>query len=157
MKMELQEHDLVWKFLLLLICPHGREALEALNVWTSRTAQDRSSVFLFKCSHVPSPVHLQGLEWMCSLGDVALVPSHSRSLRAQQPHCLLGLTTCLYLWSSFSSPLCSSPPVQFSSVWISLQPSFPVSQYTHIHPHWLWVAKSHSLLGMLTTDCFIIN
>lgn len=141
--MELREHYLVWKFLLLLIRPYRRWAPGSW--WTCEhtgilmTAQESSSQFSISTAPVlPSPAHLRGPDGLCALGDVALFAPHAKSLRAQQPRCPLELNDSsapLYLsrismCSFFSSPLCPFSPVQFSLHFITaFLPSVSV------HPH----------------------
>lgn len=143
MMMELCEHYLVWKFLLLLLCPYRRRAPGSW--WTCEhtsilvTAQESSSQFSISTAPVPpSPAHLWGPDGLCSLSDVALFTPHAKSLRAQQPCCLLELNDSsapLYLstvsmCSFFPSPLCPFSPVQFSLNFITaFLPSVSV------HPH----------------------
>ena len=143
MMMELHEHYLVWKFLLLPLCPHCRWAPGSWWTWEHTrilvTAQESSSQSSVSTAPVPrSPAHLWGPDGLCSLRDVALFAPHAKPLRAQQPCCLLELNDSsapLYLsrismCSFFSSPLCPFSPVQFSLNFI-----IAFLPCVSVHPH----------------------
>lgn len=144
--MELSEHYLVWKLLLLLLSLSQMSTWKLTNVRMCQHSGDSSEKQLlalpFHHSLSSSPAHLWGPDGLCSLRDVELFTSHAESHWAQQPCCLLEL-------DDSSAPLLfvrdlnvlvlffllSALFLQFSWAWISLQPFFLVSKYSHIHPH----------------------
>lgn len=152
MMMELREHYLVWKFLLLLLRPYRRWApgswwtCEHTGILVKRAQESRSRFSISTTAGPPSPAHLWGPDGLCSLRDVALFAPHAKSPQAQQPCCLLELNDSsapLYLsrismCSFFSSPLCPffSSSVQSEFHYSLSSQCLSTSTFIHINSEW---------------------
>lgn len=140
-RMELHKPSLLWKFLLLL-CPYHRWAPAAAErVWTCRQSPGDSSGKQLSVCHA-QPSSFIGPRWTFSPWEMLNypLPMPSPSEPSSHPACWNWkihqlLSVCPGSQCAHSSLLLSTLFLQFSSVWISLQPFFPVPHYIHIHPH----------------------